>query len=121
MCTTFFLGMLLKGLRASMLLLFLTNSILMHCYYTFFTRPNVIFFKSLALLDCFKVIKELTFLMYLSMPKDNVTWQARVWIFNSSKPLFKTKIKNRGMLQFFLHHIESSFYFFLTFILITRV
>ena len=93
----------------------------MHCYYTFFTRPNVIFFKSLVLLDYFKVIKELTFLMYLSMPIDNVTWQARVWIFNSSKPLFKTKIKNRGMLQFLLHHIEYSLYFFLTFILITRV
>ena len=93
----------------------------MHCYYTFFTRPNAIFFKSLVLLDYFKVIKELTFLMYLSMPIDDVTWQARVCIFNSSKPLFKTKIKNRGMLQFLLHHIEYSLYFFLTFILITRV
>ena len=49
---------------------------------------------------------------------DNFTWQARVGIFNSSKPLFKTKIKNRGMLQFLLHH---TVYLFLTFILIKQV
>ena len=52
---------------------------------------------------------------------DNLTWQARVGIFNSSKPLFKTKIKSRGMLQFLLHHTLYSLYLFLTFILITQV
>ena len=55
------------------------------------------------------------------MPIDNLTWQARVGIFNSSKPLFKTKIKNRGMLQFLLHHTIYSLYLFLTFILIKQV
>ena len=55
------------------------------------------------------------------MPIDNLTWQARVGIFNSSKPLFKTKIKNRGMLQFLLYHNVYSLYLFLTFILIKQV
>ena len=52
---------------------------------------------------------------------DNLFWEARVGIFNSSKPLFKIKIKNRGMQQFLLHHTASSVYLFLTFILITQV
>ena len=55
------------------------------------------------------------------MPIDNLNWQARVGIFTSSKPLFKTKIKNRGMLQFLLHHTVYFLYLFLTFILITQV
>ena len=55
------------------------------------------------------------------MPIHNLTWQARVGIFNSSKPLFKTKIKSRGMLQFLLHHTVYSIYLFLTFILIKQV
>ena len=55
------------------------------------------------------------------MPIDNLTWQARVGIFNSSKPLFKTKIKNIAMLQFLLHHTVHSLYLFLTFILIKQV
>ena len=55
------------------------------------------------------------------MPIENLTWQARVGIFKSSKPLFKTKIKNRGTLKFLLHHIVYSLYLFLTFILITQV
>ena len=55
------------------------------------------------------------------MSIDNLTWQARVGIFNSSKPLLKTKIKNRGMLQFLLHHTVYSLYLFLTFILIKQV
>ena len=50
---------------------------------------------SLVLLHYFKVIKEFTFLIYLYMPIVNLTWQARVGIFNSSKPLFKTKKKLR--------------------------
>ena len=58
---------------------------------------------------------------YLSMPIANLTWQARVGIFNSSKPLFKSKIKNRGMLQFLLHCTVYSLYLFLTFILIKQV
>ena len=69
----------------------------------------------------FKVIKEFTFLIYLFMPIDNLTWQARVATFNSSKPLFRTKIINRGMLQFFLHHTVYSLYLFLAFILTTQV
>ena len=58
------------------------------------------------------------------MPIDNLTWQARVGIFNSSKPLFKTKIKNcniYNMLQYLLHHTIYSLYLFLTFILVTQV
>ena len=55
------------------------------------------------------------------MPIDILTWQARVGILNSSKPFFKTKIKNRGMLQFLFHHTVYSLYLFLTFILITQV
>ena len=55
------------------------------------------------------------------MPIDNLTWQARMDIFNNSKPWFKTQIKNRGMLQFLLHHTVYSLYLFLTFILITQV
>ena len=55
------------------------------------------------------------------MPIDHLTWQARVGVFNSSKPLFKTKMKNRGMLQFLLHHTVYSLYLFLTFILIKQV
>ena len=78
-------------------------------------------YKSLVLLHYFKVIKEFTFLIYLSMPIDNLTWQARVGTFNSSKPLFKTKIINRGMLKFLLHHTVYSLYLFLAFILITQV
>ena len=54
------------------------------------------------------------------MPIDNLTWQARVGISNNSKPLFKPKIKNRGMLQFLLHHTVYSLYLFLTFILIMQ-
>ena len=78
-------------------------------------------YKSLVLLHYFEVIKEFTFLIYLSMPIDNLTWQARVGIFNSSKPLFKTKIINNGMLQFLLHHTIYSLYLFLAFILIMQV
>ena len=55
------------------------------------------------------------------MPIDNLTWQTRVGTFNSSKPLFKTKIKDRGMLQFLLHHTVYSLYLFLNFILIKQV
>ena len=55
------------------------------------------------------------------MPIDNLTWQARVSIFNSSEPLFKTKIKNREMLQCLLHHTVYSLYLFLTFVLIKQV
>ena len=75
----------------------------------------------MVLLHYFEVIKEFTFLIYLSMPIDNLTWQARVGIFNSSKPLFKTKIVKKGMLQFLLHHTIYSLYLFLAFILITQV
>ena len=52
---------------------------------------------------------------------DNLTWQARVDTFNSSKPLFKTKIIDRGMLKFLIHHTVYSLYLFLAFILITQV
>ena len=51
----------------------------------------------------------------------NLTWQARVGIFNSSKPLFKTKIKKTDMLQFLLYCAVYSLYLFLTFILIKQV
>ena len=134
-------GLLIKGLRMSILIFFLTISILIHCYYVFFTRLNVTLYwnlcypiiprlwinvlpvlcfsyKSLVLLHYFSVIKVFTFLIYLYMPIDNLIWHARVGIFNSSKPLFKTKIKNRGMLQLLLHHTVYSLYLFLTFILI---
>ena len=120
-------GLLIKGLRMSILIFFLAISILIHCYYVFFTRPNItlywnlcypiiprlwvnvlpvlcFIYKSLVLLHYFRVIKVFTFLIYLYMRIDNLIWHARVGIFNSSKPLFKTKIKNRGMLQFLLHH-----------------
>ena len=50
------------------------------------------------------------------MPTDNLTWQARESTFNSSKPLFKTKIINRGILQFLLHHTVYSLYLFLAYI-----
>ena len=52
---------------------------------------------------------------------DNLTWLARVGIFISSKPLFKSKNKNRGMRQFLLYHTVYSLYLFLTFILIMQV
>ena len=55
------------------------------------------------------------------MSIDSLTWQARVGTLNSSKPFFKTKIKNSGMLQFLLYHTLYSLYLFLTFILITQV
>ena len=55
------------------------------------------------------------------MPIDNLTWQARVSTFNSSKPLFKTKIINRGMPQFLLHHTVYYLYLFLAFLLIRQV
>ena len=86
-----------------------------------FPNFKLIFYKSLVLLHYFKVIKEFIFLIYLSMPIDNLTWQARVSTFNISKPLFKTKITNRGMLQFLLHHTVYSLCLFLAFILITQV
>ena len=55
------------------------------------------------------------------MPIDNLTRQARVGTFNSSKPLFKTKVINRGMLQFSLQHTVYSSYLFVAFILISQV
>ena len=78
-------------------------------------------YKSLVLLHYFEVIREFTFLIYLFMSIDNLTWQARVGIPNSLKLFFKTKIINRGMLQFLLHHSVYSLYLFLAFILITQV
>ena len=42
-------------------------------------------------------------------------------ISNSSKPVFKTKIKNRVMLKFLLHYTVYSLHLFLNFILITQV
>ena len=73
------------------------------------------------MLHYFEVIKEFTFLIYLSMPIDNSTWQARVGIFNSLKPLFKTKLINNGMPQFLLHYTIYSLHLFLAFILIKQV
>ena len=114
----------------------------MRCYYAFFTRPNLLFIEIyVALLFpnfqlffyqyCvyLQVIGFITLsegyqrvhISYLSMPIDNRTWQARVGIFNSSKPLLKIKIKNRVMLQFLPHHTVCCLYLFLTFILITQV
>ena len=58
-----------------------------------------------------KAVKDFTCLIYLSMPINNFTWQARVGIFNSSKPLLKTQIRNRAMLQCLLHHTVYSLYF----------
>ena len=55
------------------------------------------------------------------MQIENLTWQARVGTFNSSKPLFKTKTINRGMLQFLLNHTVYSLYLVLAFILTTKV
>ena len=55
------------------------------------------------------------------MSIDNLTWQARVGTFSSSKPLFKTKIINRVMLKFLPNHTVYSLYLFLAFILITHV
>ena len=75
----------------------------------------------MVLLHYPKVIKEFTFLIHLPMPTENVTWQAREGIFNSSKSLFKTETKNKGMIHFLLHHTVYSLNFFFTFILITQV
>ena len=104
-----FVGLTLKGLRASILtnsgifciavmlfplepmLLFIEIfiTLLFLDFKLFFLSVLCFIFKSLVLLHYFKVIKEFTFLIYLSMPIDNLTWQARV--FHSSKPLFKKK------------------------------
>ena len=78
-------------------------------------------YKSLISSHYFKVIKEFTFLICQSIPIDNLTWQARVGTFNSWKPLYKTKIENRVILQFLLYHTVHSLYLFLTFILWTQV
>ena len=78
-------------------------------------------YKLLVLLHHLKVIKEFKFLIYLSMPIDNLTWQVRVGIFNSSKPFFKIKVKHRVLLQLLLHHTINTLYLFLTLILITQV
>ena len=111
MCLTFFMGSVIKGLRMSTLTFFLTNSILIHCYYAFFTRTIVTFcwnlcllyflpvlcfsYEYCVLLHYFKVMKEFSFLIYLSMQIDSLTWQARMAISNSSKPLVRTKIISR--------------------------
>ena len=68
----------------------------------------------------FKVIKELTFLIYLSIPTKNVTWQARVDICNSSKSLFKTK-KHRYSTPVTPSYCILFAIFFLTSILITQI
>ena len=84
---------------------------------------SVFFFiyKSLILFHYFKLSKSLHFLfIYLSMPIDNLIWQARVCIFNSLKQFFKPNVKNRGMQQFLLHHTVYSLYLFLTFVLIVH-
>ena len=131
----FFVRLVIKGLRMSILTFFLTNSILMHCYYGFFSLyqmllcieiyvtllfPNfkLVFVTSIAFylqvmgfITHFKAVKDFTCLIYLSMPINNFTWQARVGIFNSSKPLLKTQIRNRGMLQCLFHHTVYSLYF----------
>ena len=75
----------------------------------------------MVLLHHFKVVKEFTVLIYLSMSIDNATWQTRMGIFNSPKSLFKTEIKNRGMLHFLLRHFVCSLDLFLTFIILTQV
>ena len=76
------------------------------------------FYQYLVLSHYFKVIKEFTFLTDLSMPIDNINWQAK-WVLSLvQKTLFKTKIINRGMLQFLLQHTRYSLYLFLAFILI---
>ena len=51
----------------------------------------------------FKVIKEVqSFLFYLSMSIDNVTWHARVDMFYALKPLIKTKSSTTNFSEFFL-------------------
>ena len=54
----------------------------------------VIYLQVIAFLNCLKVVREFTFLIYLSMPIDNVTWQTKVGIFFGSKSLFKSEAKN---------------------------
>ena len=65
----------------------------------------------------FKVIKEFTFLIYISMLLIILLGRQEWGIFNSSKPLFKTKIKK----QRYAASSVYSLYLFLTFILITQV
>ena len=106
---TILLGWRLRDYRRQYYFFFLTNSILMHYYYAFFTTLNVTFIEIFVLLlfsnfkftlyqycDLFtshwfyytisKVIKEFKFLIYLSniLFIYNVTWEARVGIYNSS-------------------------------------
>ena len=57
----------------------------------FFLSLLCFIYKSLILLHGFKVIKEFTFLICLSMPIDNFTWQARVDIFNIQNHCSKQK------------------------------
>ena len=90
-------------------------------FYVNFLSVLLFIYKLLVLLHHFKVIKEFKFLIYLSMPIYNLTQQVKVGIFNSSKPFFKTKVKNRVMLQLLLRHTIYFLYLFLTLILITQV
>ena len=145
-CMTFFVGLVLKGLRMSIITFFIDIfliDIMLWCIaasidlmllfieiYVTLLFPNlklnflsVFFFiyKSLILFHYFKLSKSLHFLfIYLSMPIDNLIWQARVCIFNSLKQFFKPNVKNRGMQQFLLHHTVYSLYLFLTFYLIVH-
>ena len=79
------------------ILLFQNFKLILYQYCDLFTSHW--FYYTISML-----IKEFTFLIYPSMPIVNITWQARVGIFNSSNHCSKQKQKNIGMLHFLLHH-----------------
>ena len=66
-CMTFFVGLVLKGLRMSITTFLLTYSLLMHCYYALmhcnFTRPNVTFYWNL----CYSIIPKLKIKFFISI------------------------------------------------------
>ena len=55
------------------------------------------------------------------MPIDNGTWYARANIFYSSKPLLKTKSKNKEILSFLLHHMTYFLFPILAYFVTTQL
>ena len=68
------------------------------CYFV-----QLLYFHKSLVKSHFKVIKEVqSFLFYLSMSIDNVTWHARVDMFYALKLLIKTKSSTTNFSEFFL-------------------
>ena len=109
----------------SILTFFLTNSILMHCYYAFFTRPNVTLYCVLLTSHWFYYTfqgYQRLHISYLFIHADRQFYLAgKSGYIQQLKIIVENTNKKQRYATIFTPSYRVLFIFFLTFILITQV